>query len=595
MKISKKVKILLVTCFILFILGLLNATHANSIDSISMDIYVDTNGNAKVTETWNCNVNQGTEVYHPYYNLGNSKITNLNVSDKSKNYTSLGEWNTSGTLSSKAYKSGINTLDNGVELCWGISNYGNNTYKVTYNISNFVSELTDSQMVYWTLIPYDFSNEIGNVDITIRADKYFQDTIDVWGYGNYGGLCYVSNGKIHIQSEGTLEKSEYMTLLAKFPKGTFNTTNNLNRNFEHYFKMAEEGSTKYEKPKESVLYKIIGFIISIWPFWLVVIMALLTKNSINKKYGFKFGEYGKKIPRDVEYWRDIPCEGNLFKAYYIAYNYGLIKKKTDILGAIILKWLKEGVIRTENREGGTVFKREDTVILLGENSNLHFEDQRETELFHMMYVASKDGILENKEFERWCRDSYERILNWFDDILEKQRINLVNEDLIIAEEKKGIFGINYTATLELKEEALKIAGLKRYLLDYTLIREREAIEVELFESYLIFAQILGIADQVAKQFKQLYPDIIEQSNYHSYDNIYYINYCASRGVSSANSARAAAESYSSGGGGFSSGGGRRRLIRWRWRPEAVSVNKINKKIKKLESFITSDFLKYIIS
>ena len=281
----------------------------------------------------------------------------------------------------------------------------------------------------------------------------------------------------------------------------------------------------------------------------------------------------------MEYWRDIPCEGNLFKAYYIAYNYGLIKKKTDILGAIILKWLKEGVIRTENREGGKVFKREDTVIILGDNSNLQFDDPRETELFHMMYIASKDGILENKEFERWCRDSYERILNWFDDILEKQRVNLVNENLIIAEEKKGIFGINYTATLELKEEALKIAGLKRYLLDYTLIREREAIEVELFESYLIFAQILGIADQVAKQFKKLYPDIIEQSNYQSYDNIYYINYCASRGVSSANSARAAAESYSSGGGGFSSGGGRRRLIRWRRRPEAVSVNKIIRKSK----------------
>lgn len=590
MRKSKLLKVILLAIFMLLIISISKQVQANSIQSISMDIYVDTNGDAKVTETWNCNVNQGTEVYHPYYNLGNSKITNLNVSDKSKNYTSLGEWNTSGTLSSKAYKSGINTLDNGVELCWGISNYGNNTYKVTYNISNFVSELTDSQMIYWTLIPYDFSNEIGNVDITIHADKYFQDTIDVWGYGNYGGLCYVSNGKIHMQSDGTLEKSEYMTILAKFPKDTFNASNILNRNFEHYFKMAEEGSTKYEKPKESIFYKILGFIISIWPFLLILLVSIFIAKNANKKYGFKFGEYGKKIPRDVEYWRDIPCEGNLFKAYYIAYNYGLIKKKTDILGAIILKWLKEGVIRTENREGGKAFKREDTVIILGDNSNLQFDDPRETELFHMMYIASKDGILENKEFERWCRDSYERILNWFDDILEKQRINLVNENLIIAEEKKGIFGINYTATLELKEEALKIAGLKRYLFDYTLIKEREAIEVELFESYLIFAQILGIADQVAKQFKKLYPDIIEQSNYHSYDNIYYINYCASRGVSSANSARAAAESYSSGGGGFVSGGGRRWLIRWRRRPEAVSVNKINKKIKKLESFITSEFL-----
>ena len=49
--------------------------------------------------------------------------------------------------------------------------------------------------------------------------------------------------------------------------------------------------------------------------------------------------------------------------------------------------------------------------------------------------------------------------------------------------------------------------------------------------------------------------MIEQTNYRSYDNIIYINYCSSRGVASANSARAAAQSYSSGGGGFSSGGG----------------------------------------
>lgn len=579
MKISKAVKIILLTSFIILILGIFKVSNANSIQSISMDIYVDQNGNAKVTENWICNVNQGTEVYHPYYNLGNSKITNLSVSDRTRSYDKLSSWNTSGTLDSKAYKSGINNISDGIELCWGISKYGNNTYKVTYDISNFVSELTDAQMIYWTLIPYEFSNEINDVKITIYSDTYFKDTIDVWGYGNYGGLCYVADGKIHMQSDGTLKKSEYMTILAKFPKGTFNTTNNLNRDFNHYFMMAEEGSTKYEKPKESIFYKILGFIISIWPFWLVVIMALLTKNSVNSKYGFKFGEYGKKIPKDTEYWRDIPCNGDIFKAYYIAFNYGLIKKKTDILGAIILKWLKDGVIKTENREGGKVFKKEDTVIIMGDNSNLQFEDSRETELFHMMYVASKDGILENKEFEKWCRDSYTKILNWFDDILITQRKKLVDEGLIVEEEKKSFAGGKYVATLQLKEEAIKIAGLKKYLIDYTLIKEREAIEVELFESYLIFAQILGIADQVAKQFKKLYPDIIEQSNYQSYDNIYYINYCASRGISSANSARAAAESYSSGGGGFSSGGGRRWLIRWRRRPEEVSVKKIRIKPK----------------
>ena len=154
----KFLKLTMIIVFFMLMLGIKSTVQANSISSITMDIYVDKNGNAEVTEKWTCSTNQGTESYHPYYNLGNSKITNLRVSDQTKSYTTLSSWNTSGTLDSKAYKCGINKISNGVELCWGISKYGSNVYTVKYNISNFVSELTDSQMAYWTLIPYDFSS-----------------------------------------------------------------------------------------------------------------------------------------------------------------------------------------------------------------------------------------------------------------------------------------------------------------------------------------------------------------------------------------------------------------------------------------------------
>ena len=559
----KSLKIILMTVFFIVMLAIKTTVQANSISSINMDIYVDKNGNAEVTETWDCYTNEGTESYHPYYNLGNSKITNLRVSDRTQNYQTLSSWSTSGTLSSKAYKCGINRISNGVELCWGISKYGSNVYTVKYNISNFVSELSDSQMAYWTLIPYDFSVSIGRVNIEIHADQKFADTIDVWGYGNYGGLCYVNNGSIYMSTDDKrLAKSEYMTILAKFPKGTFNTSNVLDYDFNYFYNMAEKGSTKYNKSEHSststssgIIQIIAGFfllIIRFFPFILVAALSAFTAKS--KKFGFKYGPLGKKIPKDVAYYRDIPCSGDIFKAYYIAYQYNLIKNKTDILGAIILKWLKQGIIRTEQRECGNIFKRENTVIILGEDSNKQMDNSMETKLFHMMYIASKDGILENREFEKWCKSSYERILKWFDDILKEQRDILVADGKITFEQG-GFWGKKYTATPELKNNAMAIAGLKRYLLDYTLIKDREAIEVELFEEYLIYAQMLGIAKQVSKQFKEIYPDMIEQTNYGSYDNIIYINYCASRGVASASSARAAAESYSSGGGGFSSGGG----------------------------------------
>ncbi|MCR5187241.1 MAG: DUF2207 domain-containing protein, partial [Clostridia bacterium] len=149
------------------------------------------------------------------------------------------------------------------------------------------------------------------------------------------------------------------------------------------------------------------------------------------------------------------------------------------------------------------------------------------------------------------------------DIIKDEKDILVNEGLITFEKKT--FGKKYHATQQLRQYAEEIYGLKRYLLDYTLIPDRQAIEVALFEEYLVFAQMLGIAKQVAKEFKDLYPQIIEQSNFSSYDNIMFIHAYSYSGVHAATVAQARAQSYSSGGGGFSSGGGGGGSFGRRWR------------------------------
>ncbi len=552
-------KIFLILLFTFLIFSLFKTVDANTIKKVSMDIAIDDNGTATVTEIWNCTTNEGTEVYHPYYNLGNSEITMLSVTDGNTQYTKLNTWNTSGTLSSKANKFGINKISDGVELCWGISSYGTHTYTVKYQITNFVSELTDSQMIYWTLIPYDFSTKIGNVYIKIHTNFKISDTTDVWGYGNYGGTAYVYDGYIEMQSDGTLETNEYMTILVKFPLGTFKTNNKLNYDFGHYYEMAEEGSTKYKGNSSgasfiSVLIPIISILFNFGVFSAII----LAVGSMTNREKFNFGDSGKKIEKDIPYFRDIPCNGDIFRAYYIGYQYDIINKKTDILGSIILKWLKDSIIRVEKREVGTIRKKEDTVVILNETNPELIIDEKEKALFKMLYEASEDGILENKEFEKWCKKSYSKILTWFDKIIEREKDKLVTEGLITVEEitsMKVFKSKQYTATKALKEEAIQLAGLKKYLQEYTLIKEREAIEVHLFEEYLIYAQMMGIAKEVAKEFKELYPDLIEQSSYGTYDNIIFIHMCSTHGISQANAAKARAESYSSGGGGFSSGGG----------------------------------------
>ena len=534
--------------YALFTLG--KTVSANSINRISMDIFVDSNGNANVTETWNCYSNQSTEIYHPYYNLGNSEITNLSVSMDSTQFETLSSWDTSGSFDEKAYKAGINRVSNGVELCWGISEYGTNIYTVNYTITNFVSNLTDSQMIYWTLIPYDFSDSIGQVFINISSDLYFPSSIDVWGYGNEGGTAYVDNGTITMTSEGTLNRNEYMTILVKLPSGTFNTKNNLNQNFEYYYNLAEEGVNR-NGTVESTVISILPFII----FIIIMVFAIVTsKLGSSQEQRLNFENNGNKLPKtkDIPYFRDIPCNKDLFQSFFIGYQFKIVKKRTDLLGSVILKWVRDKKVTLKKDEG----KSSKMSIILNEELISSLEDEDEQKLYKMFFEASKDGILEDSEFTKWCNTNYSKILGWFDTIIDKEKDKLVKDGLLLEKPKTLFKSAKYTVTPELRQQAFNIAGLKKYLNDYTLISEREAPDVVLFEDYLILAQMFGIADKVAENFKKLYPDLITETNFYSYDNINFVHIYAVHAMTSAHSAHyAAASRYSGGGGGFSVGGG----------------------------------------
>ena len=44
------------------------------------------------------------------------------------------------------------------------------------------------------------------------------------------------------------------------------------------------------------------------------------------------------------------------------------------------------------------------------------------------------------------------------------------------------------------------------------MEEKEHIDVKLWDEYLIFAELFGIADKVREEFKKLYPDMKEVNN-----------------------------------------------------------------------------------
>lgn len=88
-----------------------------------------------------------------------------------------------------------------------------------------------------------------------------------------------------------------------------------------------------------------------------------------------------------------------------------------------------------------------------------------------------------------------------------------------------------------------------YLKDYSLIREREADEVKIWDYYMIYAALFGISVEVFKNLKEIYPDYETRSVY-TYSSLNFTNNLSTTMTSSSG-----ADFYSSGGGGSTSMGG----------------------------------------
>lgn len=517
---------------------------ANSISKIDMDVYLDSNGNVTITEVWNAYLSQGTEGYRPYTKLGNSSISNFSVSDDSgRTYDSLSYWNTSASFDSKAYKSGIHNISNGVELCWGISSYGNRTYTLKYDISNFVTQYTDTQGIYFNFLNLDQS--IGSARITIHSDTPFSlDNARIWAFGNNGSINF-ENGNIVLDSGGGLSSSQYMVALVRFESNLFNTTNKSSSSFDSIYDSAfsdvtdpsytGNNSSKEKKPFSLgrllfaiiavILYGLLNPLTWIIGFW--ILGKVKGKNWLwgsGKVSGqLNFGQYGKILPSDsqINYWREIPCNKDLGRAYWVCSQYNVVSEKTlrqGIIGAILLKWIRNGYVTVSKTKKG-LFSFKDNNYAIDFTKMTHADNEIENSLFEMLVSAAGfNKILEAKEFSKWSKKNYYKVNSWFSTINYKEQKYLEQQGLITntTEETAGMFGKTRTITVknfnpQLREDAIQMKGLKKFLLDFSMMPEREYFEVHIWEEYLIFAQLLGIADKVEEQFSKLYPNFNQET------------------------------------------------------------------------------------
>lgn len=540
-----------------FVLSLLFAfafsvSAANNVENIRIDVTLNKDGSALIEQEWRGTFFEGTECYYEFICDEFLEIEDFKVSMGNREYKTLGSWDVTASFSEKAYKCGLNYIGRDTyEVCWGISDYGGNTYKLSYTVKNMLLGYDDSDGFNFRFINPGMNTGPTDARITFRmADgtPITDENCNIWGFG-YDGDIVFNNGFVEGYTLFPLSYSNHMTIMMQFEKGLFNPTSFISEDFETEVKEPAFDGSYYDDYEESfdifVVITVLMIVLVFGCFAAGLTWAIVQKVKKNK------------IEKNAQYVRDVPKED--INVAYSLLNALHDCEEGDIISARILRLIAKGVI--------TPVDSEDKGFLSGKKVSFRINTVDENEIEHWdkkLYAILKasaggDGILEPLEMKLYCRD-HPSILRAF-----LSRCKLSGEERLdeLKCSKKG----RYNAVTYLSEEGIKMLsdlyGLKKYLKEFSLIDERTVNDTYIWQEYLIYATLFGIADEVADQLVKVYPQLEPQVTVYRRD-IYFARTCRhymySNMMKTEHASRTSA-SYGSGrrvsiggGGGFRGGG-----------------------------------------
>jgi len=492
--------ILLLTALLSFICS----ASATDIHSITTEVWLYKNGNALVYQIWDVNVTQGTEWYIPIENLGQRDIRDLRVFENNRRFEDDGRsWDSNRTLEQKKYRCGIVEKANGVELCWGQGDYGHHVYQILYIIDNLVQRTADDEnnAFNWCFVNEDLPDAPDSVSLTF-CNKI--DSSQVWVAGREGNMgvwvfgCEadyrLENGDVIIESTEPLLATDRLSVLMRFDRDLFDPNVTDDRTFSEIMDEAFEDSNYYpedggrdtERKFRRFLLWFAIIIIGI-PLCIFILPALI-EMWFRKVTGRRYDKTVFGRDRIDGWYRTVPLGGRLDAAYSLLATGDKLswdfKLFPQMVGAYFLRWVQQGLVSAQPdpiKEGRM------NLQFTSDYPKKEFEDPMERSLYtSARSAAGKNLLLESDEFNKWSENNYERVLGWQD--YAKTSGAEVWNDLSV-------------------EERCHLAEFRNFLDNFTLSDERSVPEVGVWQEYLVFAQLFGIAEKVSKSFEKLYPNL----------------------------------------------------------------------------------------
>lgn len=625
MKIERKI-IYIIAFLLLFIFVGTNKSNAGDLklNDLDFQVQINSDGSMDVTETWNINIRNTNTLYKSFKTDSSkySAITNVKVTDITyginNDFIQTSEWAYHVT---KGYYYGTENEDDDFEIGWGVGldhSSATKKYKISYTVKDAITKYNDYAELYWQFVGDTFEIDANKITGTILlpSNVLNKDEIKVWGHTkNLNGTIYATDtNKIEFEVNN-FESGTYVEVRTLFPTNLITTTGRtknkdaLDQVVKEETKWANKANERRKRNEwlsKNFKYILCGVCIGIN----ILLIVVFFKKTI--KYWKKFKSLNNKFKptTELEYYRDLPDENstpgeafetvNLTLRSFTPINFGKIFSATvldlslkgyieiqqedkvmgkDIVKINLLKKVSDGLPLNEEKIMNFIIKaseKKDTITLKDLEKYIKKNPSSIESLLEGTYKAVENQLIEKNIIDKQVKKEYSDykgksssyvfavvFIILFTLILSftiaiPLIIMVINAILCNKISKK--LNVLTQKGVDMQEQW---KGLKKYMEDFSKLNEREIPELVIWEKYLVYATVFGIADKVIKQLKIVYPDFEEVTNgigTYTYMNIMmHTDFSSSFSNAISNSiASATYSSGSGGGGGFSGGGGRRR-------------------------------------
>ena len=586
-----------------------SANSANTINSVEIWAIIHSDGSAAMKEIWDIYIadDSNTEWFVAKHNLDNMDILDLSVQEDKGNgvitFETLGAWDENASRIEKAGKCGLLSANGGYDICWGFGELGSHKYTVAYTITNVVKGYQDGDAMSFNFLS-DAAGGVGSLNIYLASDHFSFEypATRIWAYG-YSETSNFVDGGITILGNGRFSQSDYAAIVLAFDPGLLSPADRRAETLDEIISLNKERRNIWMMPENVA----VDFIIVIICIFCAVGLPLILTRKRRKLF---------KTLRKAPYCQELPFEGNIGATY--ARLFDLNMANGGVIDCILLKWIQSGQVEiVTNTDYGEetirlraakpdlpqfeasmyrMFKDAagpDMVLRIRDFKKWAYKNHREIERWLLEYRSFyrnelvRMGVYEvvpvkrrlkapKKEFRDapLAHDMTLRAFGFKRNLEDFTKVNERDAHVILHGilDERGAHGVRdvhdtpHGILDERDAHGVRDAHGESYAREGVLpadgrpdwpfqsVSEHEARKV--WDQYLVFAQLFGIADRVATQFKGLYANSAYQDDPRYIGGSFYLASIAVSNAFSQPVQQLHIGGFSGGGiGGFSGGGG----------------------------------------